>query len=532
MSKKKKRRKGASAHSGIQAHERRGATLIPPLGKHNIQMLDFERDLLPEHLWLAALADTYSLESAYGPFNKLLDAVDAYWPDTTNACLGYITDFGSIPVDDRQDFKREYRDLIRKAFHEPIGRILAFFPDCPAHWLVDLDALEEGGSLDPEVELARLRRLVVDLLPAKDLHSGHLRTIPFGRDLKHGKTHFLKDLPVLELLPRYPNQCTEEEKYRVQSFVRMSMNMKYEHTERYKTREWPKHFWRHNYDLVPCRPTNLPIRGSRPVTQDEAPRLIEALEWNSQRARAYLEQLAAQLPCDLYDPTKDEILFGLFARATRLFVLMTEDANLWARDTAGIMLRCLADTAITFSYLALAGTNEDFRRFREYGEGQEKLLMLHLQDSYPDSSSLEGRTSKAVSEELGSFVPEVLNIELGHWTKQDTRRLAAAAGLERFYRLVYAPSSSDLHGTWMSLKHSNLSRCAEPLHRFHRLPAYTEPPVYVTVMQAAQELYEHSVSVAIDRLRYPAFEPALRRIMVESDETTADNPSTADDAAD
>ena len=181
------------------------------------------------------------------------------------------------------------------------------------------------------------------------------------------------------------------------------------------------------------------------------------------------------------------------------------------------MLRCLADTAITFSYLMVAGTDEDYRKFREYGEGQEKLLMLHLQDSYPTEKSREGRSSEAISSELGAFTPEVLSIELGNWSKKDSRKLAAEAGLERFYRLIYSPTSSDLHGTWLSLKHSNLCRCAEALHRFHRLPAYSEPPFYVDMVAAAQSLYAHCVGVAIDRLGYPPLDRPLPQFLQESE---------------
>ena len=90
------------------------------------------------------------------------------------------------------------------------------------------------------------------------------------------------------------------------------------------------------------------------------------------------------------------------------------------------MLRCLADTAITFCYLSKCASPEEFKQFREYGEGQEKLLMLHLQDSYVHEASLEGRTASAISKELGSFTPELIQIEprelvktgQPHWLKK------------------------------------------------------------------------------------------------------------------
>jgi hypothetical protein len=500
MSGKRKNRK----HTGLPKHKKAGSVLTPPLASLPQSSLEFDRDLLPEHLWIASLADMYGLEIAHRPFSDFLDAVDTVWDSAIGMCTGLLTDFGFVPQDRREGFLRDHRDLARAAFHEPIGRILAFFPECPAAWLIDQDALVEVGPLDPDVELDRLRRLVVDLLPGKDAHAGHLRTLPFTRMVKSGKMHLPAGFPLIEVMKRYPTECTELERSMVQSFTRSTTSSFVMASERYKSLTWPKYFWRHNFDLTTCSPTWVPIQGGRPVTMEEGPILESRLAANARAVRAYLDDLPNHLAIDLYDPSGDEVLFGLFSRISRLFVLMLEDPNLWARDTAGIMLRCLADSSITFCYLVRSGSPDELRNFREYGEGQEKLLMLHLQDAYPDDVSMEGRTSDDVAGELGGFLPEVLNIELGHWTKQDARKLAEKAGLTRLYRLVFSPASSDVHGSWMSLKHSNLCRCAEPLHRFHRLPAFTEPSVFLNSIQYAQELYVACIAAGVDKLRYPS----------------------------
>jgi hypothetical protein len=500
----RKKRHRDERHTPLNSHSKKGSTLVPPLGELNVNLLDFERDLLPEHLWIAALAEHFGIRHAHKPFERFLDAIDEFWTDEKQPCLGLISDFGRLSPQMRSQFIEIHRIEVCELFHEPIGRVLAFYPECPAYWLVDNKTIEERGSLDPEVELQYLRKLVRALLPAKDWYAGHLRMLPFGRLLKHGKIFFAQGIETVDLLPKYPTGLSEKEQFRVQQFVRTSMTSMYLGTKHYPSADWPKYFWRHNYDLAVCRPAVLPLKGARVVRPQEGETLERALDESAAIAREYLDQLTMKVRLDLYDPTRDEVLFGLFARLSRLFILIASDSNLWARDMGGIMLRCLADTAITFSYLAVAATEEDFRRFREYGEGQEKLLMLHLQDNYPDSQSLEGRSSDAIASNLGSFIPEVLNIELGHWAKKDTRRLATDAGLEWLYRLVYTPTSSDLHGTWLSLKHSNFCRCLEVLHRFHRLPTYTEPPVFVNIVATTQELYRHCVDIGVQKLGYPS----------------------------
>lgn len=490
-------------YSALSSHRREGTKLVPDLTKLPFNMIDWEKDLLPEHLWMAALAEDFKIENAHKPFEAFLDALDTVWPDLEKPPLGVLSDFGLIPPEKRPLFCSEHQRLIRAVFLRPIGRILAFYPDSPASWLIDESFLEEGGSLDPAVELARLRRLIIKLLPGKDDVAGHIRVLPSTRLLKHGRLSFAggKFDELIELMVRYPDGCDQEQKYRVQSFARTVANFSLTQDTEH---QWPKYFWRHNYDLAVCNPVVHSMHRGEPVNEEQGRKLALPLERNASRAESYLALLARSVKCDLYSPQRDEILLGLCARLIRLCVLMASDPNLWARDTAGIVLRCLGDTAITFGYLAKCGTADDFERFKAYGEGQQKLLMLQLQDNYAGEKSLEGRSAGDLADELGYFMPELLQIELGSWSKKTARELAQDSGMERLYRLVFTPTSGDVHGTWFSLKGSNLCVCGEVLHRFHRLPAFAVPPMYVGTVVAAQEILEECIRIGASALSYPA----------------------------
>ncbi|MBI4470941.1 MAG: hypothetical protein HY650_16625 [Acidobacteria bacterium] len=319
----------------------------------------------------------------------------------------------------------------------------------------------------------------------------------------------LNDAGLIDLMMKYPQGCTKEEANRVQVVARSFTKLHLSQSGVYDGQDWPKQFWRQNFNLVACIPGVFPIVGANPIKDDQIDQLHQTVEENAGRAREYLRTQSLRLNYDLYDPVKDEILSGLFARSVRLFCLMAEDSKLWRRDIGGIVLRCLADTTITFAYLAKCGTAQEFVQFKKYGEGQEKLLMLHLQDTYPEYKTLEGRDASAIAQELGGFNAELISIELGHWSKKDTRKMALACGMERLYRLVYSPGSGDLHGTWVSLKQSNLNRCIEPLHRLHRLPSFVQPPAFLDVIAAAQELWESAVKIGVDSLGYPALDPPL-----------------------
>jgi hypothetical protein len=496
----KKRKPAGPGHTPLKGHKKVGASLIPPLGGLNVKAIPWDRDLLPEFLWAAALRDLVSPKDLHRPFYAFMDAVDEFWQEPSPA-IGLLSDFGVL-AKQKEAFLAKHAGLVHDLFLEPFGRMLAFFPDSPASWLVADEFLKEGGPLDPAQELPRLGRLVVDMIDGRGELATAARMAVFGRTLKGGKLFFPRGMETLDLLPRYPDQCSDDERRLVESFVRATQNAYIIAQDRYRSMGWSAYFWRHNADLVACKPHYLALHGARAVSADGFERLQKRVLANTQATRAYLRALSLQIPYDLYAPERGEILHGLFARCVRLYLLISENPPLWARDVSGILLRCLVETAITLSYLAEKGTDDDFRRFREYGEAQRKLLMLHLQDSYPGKASLDGRSAGDLSEELGGFGAELIQIDLGHWSKQDARRLAEAVGLSEYYRLVFSPTSADVHGTWASLKDSNLCFCGEPLHRFHRMPTYAEPPLYVETLEAAQALLLHAHRVGVKLLGY------------------------------
>ena len=454
---------------------------------------------------IAALAERFGLDSFHNPFYQFMDAVDEYIPSGQQA-VGLISDFALIPEAQRQTFVEKYSAMVKDLFYVPIGRILAFYPESPAGWLISDRHWERNGPLDPEAELGRLRNLVTKLLPGKDEFAARVRMVPMGRVAKHGRLVLNRGLEVAETIPQYPNGCTDEEKFLVESTARSLTWTIYNDAPQYQGKNWSRYFWNHNFDLTVCRPHVFAIQGSTAITEEDTPKLIEVLETNVSSCQSYIEKLQNQVKCNLYDPSRDEVFFGLLSRVVRLYSLIAHDLYLWSRDLGGIMLRCMAGTAITFGYLAKCADENMFHRFQEYGEGQEKLLMLHLQDNHPEATSLEGRDAASIAEELGGFSVELIDIELGHWAKKDERKLAIAAGMEDIYRLVFSPASGDVHGSWVSLKKSNLCVCVEPLHRFHRLPSYMVPPAYLNTVIAAQVILNQCLQIGIDVLGYPALD--------------------------
>ncbi len=528
MGRKKRERKAKKPsslprHTPLSRHAKKGSTLTPPLAALPLQTVNWERDLLPEHLLIACLADRFGLDSFHGAFTALMDAIDEVWEEK-DVAWGLVSDFGLIPQAKRSQFLASNASLLEDAVLDSAAGILSLYPACPAAWILPATLGSTGVDLD---ELARLRRLVEELLRGKEPFAARIRMMPFSRLVKHGRIHFAEGLEITELLPRYPGRCTDEERRKAEAMVRAAMNVEIPERESLGSSTWARDFWRRNGELTDCKPAFMVIRSGKLLTEDRAEVLKKAVIANIDAAEEYLSALAqAKIP-DIYSPQRDEVMLGLFARITRLYVALAANPELWPRDLGSILCRCLADTVITFCYLAKRGTDEDFAAFIRHGEGQEKLLMLHLEESYPGETSAEGRDAGMISTGLGAFAAEALSIELGHWNKKDTRKLAQEIGMEKLYHLVFSPMSSDVHGTWASIKAANLAYCTEPLHRYHRLPAVTEPPLYLTFVALATELYERSVDAAVAHLGYPHPKtPVTAAPLLRESMTGGDTPPT------
>jgi hypothetical protein len=478
-----------------------------------MNLLDWECDFLPEHFWIELLANEYKNLPWHDMYNDFLDKLEKTIDDKSIILYGYMTDFGEVPHISRERFVKEHNNLIYNVFFKPIGKILTFYPECPANWLI----LEEWKNLDKidfEAELNKLSACINRLMSAKDLHTGHIRAIPLNRQFQHQKLFLNKGMEVTELIPKYPINCTDDEKYHVQSFARNNLNMIYMTEERYKEKKWPKYFWRHNIDLIPCVPTILEFNEKERVLEENYTIISKNIEQNCNNVSKYLDKLGMQYKYDLYDPIKDEILLGLFSRMTRLYVLYLTGPNLWARDISGIFLRCFVDTAITFAYLTKKGKEDDFLNFKKFSEGKEKLLLLHLQDSFKKEDTVEGKEAEEIAEELGgSFSPEFIDIELSDWTRKSTYKLSKECDFEKYYKLIYDPASSDLHGTWTSIKKSNLVYCRMSLHRFHRMPSVFEPPLYLNPIRIISEIYLKCHEVGAKILGFPKIDEELREIL-------------------
>ncbi len=232
-----------------------------------------------------------------------------------------------------------------------------------------------------------------------------------------------------------------------------------------------------------------------------------------------MNRVVASYVIDLYSPETDEIVLGLFSRIIRLTSLILTNSLLWSYDLSRILLRCLSDTTITYCYLIEKNDNQLFQSFIDYGKGKEKLLLLHLQDTHPGTGTATGESIDQLASNLGGgFSPALIDINLGDWKDVSARDMAKTCNLMEIYRIIYDPTSSDIHGTWTSIKNTNLTYCVNPLHRYHRLPQLEDPPQFLQPVQISINLVEKAINSSIDKLGFPNLEKPLIDIPITDGE--------------
>ena len=84
--------------------------------------------------------------------------------------------------------------------------------------------------------------------------------------------------------------------------------------------------------------------------------------------------------------------------------------------------------------------------------------------------------------------------------------MAEECNLLRYFRLIYQPASSDIHGDWSSIRNVNLTRCMNPLHRFHRIPQRLEPSLFITPLSIAVEIVVSAIEFCEKHYGFPHFE--------------------------
>lgn len=237
-------------------------------------------------------------------------------------------------------------------------------------------------------------------------------------------------------------------------------------------------------------------------------KLLEIIKEYIKSVRQELKERWKNWPLDMSQIEKHEVIGALLARQVTLATQLAGAPSLWNGHSAPLILRAMVDNYINLAWIFHRETLERSKRFIEYGLGQQKLVIEHRKqeliksgvknvDKEPSIVALEDW----VNSQRYTFLTTV---NVGQWADMDTRKMAEEANCLDFYRFAYAPFSASVHSMWNHISRYNLDACANPLHRFHKIPM--DPDMYTDLdyfyraakyVEKAFKLFDNKTDVKI-----------------------------------
>lgn len=237
---------------------------------------------------------------------------------------------------------------------------------------------------------------------------------------------------------------------------------------------WRNYFWRQGFAITPCWPAPSRFHGGVVDSDSTAESLVRVFETLDAEIVQALERAWNKCPVDLARPLASEIYGALMTRQIRFVRHLLGKPDFCNNELGGLVLRAMAESAITLGWLVRVGNDEDREQFWLYGLGQEKLALDHLSAAPLSGVFLSRRREQDIAtrrEWLESQqANQLLPVSLSNWTTLGVRQLADQSGLIDTYNAVYGPMSAHVHGSWNAIGRTCMRYCLNPLHRFHMIP--------------------------------------------------------------
>jgi uncharacterized protein DUF5677 len=506
VSKSRKRRKKTT--SGLKQHRHLGKQLVPPMmSLPKLRLTVWNRDVLPDMIWICSHVTFNPLDKAISSVYPALELLQKFVSDGEHRVVdGTLTGFEIIPKEKRADALRELAEkgLYEKAVPKTFAHALGLYPEAPGIWIIDGHRTADL-HIDPEVGEKHLWATVLNCFHGQSEGSTFAKMFFLAQMMREGKIKFAKGTETDFLLLTRPwDSLTDEEKAIASTMSRAAFGSFFPaNEERWKEQvEWAKTFWRKNFSLFPCREWPN-VEPSRSVTFADLEDRAKAFIADADRISDEFLRAASATDPDVYFPDRYEVLVGLASRGIRLARLLGVHPLAWTPEIGTPILRAVLEGLIVARWLIRKNDAALYTKFKDYGRGHLKLQKLHMEDI------LEGGETGVAEEDVDAISKEVNEdlweefqiIDLsGTFAGKNTRQMAIEVDMKKDYDLVFSPASAQSHGEWAALDRFHLSRCANPLHRFHRLPK-VDLPDFVDP-KSAEMVLEYARMGAVDVLEH------------------------------
>ena len=480
MPKKKKRRRRKSGSSRLADHKRTGKVVQAPLKSvPNLQLTPWATDSLPDHLWMCALL-VADKDSGLRLICDTLDTIDEASIEAGQevAAYGRLTQFEAVPPDTRELALEmlQRRGLYDDAFPEEYAHALGMYPSAPGGWLLE-PRIARGFSVDPQIAQQYLAPVIAESFHGQREIPTRAKFLYLRGIAKAGRLHIAFDSDLPDLLSRYPHSMKDDdERAMTESMIRATFGALSAMDDSESSLDWAKTFWRSNWRLYACIPPEAPAIVSDSSSGPTLSEVAEQFAAEAKELRESFDDVALKVDPDIYAPDRYEVLTGITARAVRLLEGAVRSPRLWTDEFGAGLLRSMVEAKILVRWLNLRDDPDLYTRFKDFGRGRLKLLMLHARDyidTLDDVPEHLAEYLKHLEQEVNADTwEEFQDIDVGgSFAGVSARDMAIEVDLKNDYDFVFAPTSGTAHGDWISLDRYALVRCRNPLHLWHRIPS-------------------------------------------------------------
>lgn len=440
--------------SKLDRHHREGKVFTPPLMRaaENLELHSWSNERLPETLWIALLtavlprSEYMQLLSGVAKAAMLFRDQPEVYP--AHSALAAIS---------THQFEVLFAEVLKSsnARHalSPL-LLLGALPDI-GHWSAYLDKPK------PEVGWIALAHAVAASFDSRSnvaMDARWLRVMFLG--LQHRMLVSKEHDDIVEMLCAYPeDKDVPDWAHSTISAMEPVVGMTSDGT---RAPNWSEKFWHNCLENTPC----APARYTPPIPESDFDYDGAKKRWGRIYADL-LEHFQLTTKTTGIDARHDTA-FGLALYAMSLFTGLMRPHS--TRPSGRHLLRSLAEVHITLAYLALKDDPKVWQMYRAYGNGQAKLAFLKLveaeRDDLPRHIELDVLERLANEDLWQEFVP----VDVGQWAGLTVRKMADDAGVKDIYDSYYVWPSGYVHGHWAAVRDSVFDLCANPLHRFHRIP--------------------------------------------------------------
>ena len=457
----------------LDDHRWQRTTLVPPMVDavgESLKPVKWSQEQMPEFLWIALLYRELGGRQAVGIIKKCSEEAEEISEDN-----GFLvsSDYLSLSDDELEAIKENLSERVIDDLSTALGPINAHYPSFPQRKLCD----EIPDPHDSHLE--HLADIVHDMSDRTSELATHVQGIYIGSLMATGQLVISEDQELTEINDVFQYPETEQSR-KMGSIVRAATKANTASKIDEENDTWVKDFWKRGYEITDC--IFPPELQEGTDEEDEYPQeeFFEALadfgyEYD-QDLRSSLLELWQEAEYDPEFTGKNEVLDGLLLRQVNLVTNLATTPQMWSYDISHIVLRCMTENQITLEWFNQNCTEEDYQAFIKYGLGQEKLMLEHM------SNYLSGYEGEKIDIERGIEEMEehldgqryrfLTPVDVGHWADKNTRELAQEAGCKDLYDLRFNQYSAAVHAQWNFIEKTNVVRCHNPLHQYHKIPDF------------------------------------------------------------